>query len=134
MKNGGFRRILLLPLLGLLVVACAAPTPVLRSNKHLQLNGREAAQQDNLTTRMSNKLEDGGLRVTIRLASSDDTIAPFDDVTADALCIKQPPRAASDAQPPPPSSHVSFYRELFWRLSDLSFISMSVGGPDSLRP
>ncbi len=26
--------------------ACAAPGPVLRSNKHLQLNGREGAEQD----------------------------------------------------------------------------------------
>lgn len=28
------------------VAACAAPGPVLRSNQHLQLNGREGAEQD----------------------------------------------------------------------------------------
>ena len=42
------------------VVACAAPGPVLRSNKHLQLNGKEGAEQD--ISACQDKAERAGLK------------------------------------------------------------------------
>ena len=47
---------------------------------------------DNL---MSSKLEDGEVRGAIRLAASDDTLAPFTDATVEELKLKHPPRAAN---------------------------------------
>ena len=58
---------------------------------------------DNIAARVSAKLEDGDIRGAIRLASSDDSIAPFDDITAAALRLKHPARAASNTVPPSPS-------------------------------
>ena len=48
---------------------------------------------DNMAARVSSKLEDGDIRGTIHLAASDDTMAPFDDVTAAVLRAKHPSRA-----------------------------------------
>ena len=62
---------------------------------------RPSSDDANLADRVSSKLEDGDVRGAIRLAASDDTMAPFDDVTADALRSKPPTRAMSDVQPPP---------------------------------
>jgi len=39
---------------------------------------------------ISYQLEDGDIRAAIRLAASDDTLAPFDDVTAEALRSRPP--------------------------------------------
>ena len=62
---------------------------------------------DNLAARVSSKLEDGDVRGAIRLAASDDTIAPFNDVTAAVLRSKHPSRAAPDSQSPTPNSDSS---------------------------
>lgn len=45
MLNRVFHRFVAIAVL-MSVVACAAPGPVLRSNKHLQLSGKEGAEQD----------------------------------------------------------------------------------------
>jgi hypothetical protein len=47
-------------LLVLSVTACAGPEPLLRSNKHLQLYGKQMAQQD--IEACQQKAEDAGLR------------------------------------------------------------------------
>jgi outer membrane lipoprotein SlyB len=47
-------------LLGISLLACAGPEPLLRSNAHLQLQGREAAQVD--VDACQNKAEDAGLK------------------------------------------------------------------------
>jgi hypothetical protein len=49
----------------------------------------------NLKARVSAKIEEGDVRGAVRLASSDDTLAPYDDETAAALRLLHPPRAAS---------------------------------------
>jgi hypothetical protein len=61
----------------------------------------------NLAARVSSKLEDGDIRGAIRLAASNDTMAPFDDLTAAALRAKHPARAAVDAPPPTPNRDTS---------------------------
>lgn len=90
---------------------------------------------DNLAARVSSKLEDGDIRGAIRLAASDDTMAPFDDLTAAALRDKHPARAASHVPPPTPDKD----RSLRLKESDIlaaikSFLPGSAGGPDGLRP
>jgi hypothetical protein len=90
---------------------------------------------DNIAARVSAKLEDGDIRGAIRLASSGDSLAPFDDVTAASLHTKQPARAASDTVPHSPSVDGC----LCLREADIvAAIRLSVpgsaGGPDGLRP
>jgi hypothetical protein len=58
---------------------------------------------DNIAARVSAKLDDGDIRGAIQLASSDDSSAPPDDVTAAVLGTKHPAHAASDTVPPSPS-------------------------------
>jgi hypothetical protein len=50
-------------------------------------------QSSDLAARVSCKIEDGDIRGAIRLAASDDVMAPFDDVTAASLRTKHPARA-----------------------------------------
>jgi len=54
---------------------------------------------------ISSKLEEGDIRSAIRLAASDDTMAPspYDDVTVAAQRTKHPARATSETQPPTPT-------------------------------
>jgi len=81
----------------------STPTPVLHKVKPSK---SRLHSLDNLAARVSSKLEDGDIRGAIRLAASDDTMAPFDDVTAAALQSKHPARATipTDSLPPTPSS------------------------------
>ena len=69
------------------------------------------------------------------LAASDDTIAPFDDVTADALRTKRPSRAASDIPPPTLSSRdvCLCLQESEIRAAIKTFVLRSAGGPDGFR-
>lgn len=48
--------------------ACAAPGPVLRSNKHLQLNGKEGAEQD--IAACQDKAERAGLKSGVNRSGS----------------------------------------------------------------
>lgn len=50
------------------IVACAAPTPALRSNKFLQLNGREGAKQD--IAACEDQAERAGLKSGVNRAGS----------------------------------------------------------------
>jgi len=59
---------------------------------------------DNMAERVSSKLEEGDIRGAIRLAASEDTMAPYDDVTVAALRTKHPARATSETLPPTPNS------------------------------
>ena len=47
---------------------------------------------------ISAKLDERNVRAVIRLAASDDTVAPFDNNTYEKLLSKHPPRAANHAQ------------------------------------
>ena len=60
MKKKEFGRVLVLFLFGASLVACAGPEPLLRSNKQLQLYGKQVAQQD--VEACQQKAERAGLR------------------------------------------------------------------------
>ena len=51
---------------------------------------------DMLEARVSIKTEDGDVRGAIRLAASDDTLAPNDGITLAALKLKHPSRSSSN--------------------------------------
>ena len=91
---------------------------------------------DNLAARVSAKLEDGDVRGAIRLVASDDTMAPFDDITAASLQAKHPPRAVSKTPPPTPSADLPCLclQEPDIMSAIRSFVPGSAGGPDGLRP
>ena len=84
---------------------------------------------------MSGKLEEGDICGAIRLASSDETIAPFDDVTAEALRVKHPARASSDSMTPTPKSDLCLcLQQADVMVAIKSFMPGSAGGLDGLRP
>ena len=101
---------------------------------------RKKAGKYNLAARVSEKLEEGDVRGAIRLAASDDTLAPRNDETVAALRLKHPPRAASlEGTPPPPPPPSSSSSCLAVQQSDVieaikSFSAGSAGGIDGLRP
>ena len=59
MKKGKIGRAVVLVVLAIIVAACAGPEPLLRSNKHLQLYGKEMAQED--IDACQRKAEEAGL-------------------------------------------------------------------------
>ena len=96
---------------------------------------KSGSSSDNLAKRVASKLADGDVRGAIRLAASDDTMAPFDDVTAEALRTKHPSRAASDVPPPTPSTDNCLSLQESDILAAIkSFMPGSAGGCDGLRP
>jgi len=90
---------------------------------------------DNLAARVSGKLEDGDIRGAIRLAASSDTVAPFDQATADALRVKHPSRSPSVSLQPPPNNDICLSLQEFDIIGAIkSFVPGSAGGLDGLRP
>ena len=63
-------------------------------------------------------------------------MAPFDDVTAEALRAKHPVRTASDPSLPPPSKEETclHLQDSDIRAAIASFAPGSAGGPDGMRP
>ena len=103
-------------------------------------NYNENQQQTILRRRISEKLEDGDVRGAIRLASSDDTIAPHDETTLAALRLKHPPRRIISGDE---SLFISNENDTHLPLSVMerdivdsikSFPAGSAGGIDGLRP
>lgn len=95
-------------------------------------------QTDNLAVRVSAKLEDGDICGAIRLAASDETIAPCTQAIADSLRLKHPPRVS---HPKLTSSHQPSQDAVNLILSETailaavkSFPAGSSGGMDGLRP
>ena len=94
-----------------------------------------------LAARVSAKIEEGDVRGAVRLAVSNDTLAPYGDATAAALRQLHPPRATPTASfPPSPSDGVgSSFAALTLTDSDIaaaikSFPAGSAGGLDGMRP
>ena len=114
-------------------VSYSAPLTATQSRK--QSSTRRSSCNE-LAARVSSKLEEGDIRGAIRLAASEDTIAPFDDVTAEALREKHPVRAPSDCLPTPPSKEEESIQltDTDIRSTIKSFAPGSAGGPDGLRP
>ncbi len=101
--------------------------------------------KDNLAARISEKLEEGDIRGAIRLAASDDTMAPHDERTLTALRAKHPPRAVSSSGPVTTDSSSqrspphTFQQTLIIHERDVinavkSFPAGSAGGLDGMRP
>lgn len=81
------------------------------------------------------KLADGDIRGAIRLACSDDTIAPNDDITLSALLTKHPPHPQPTNFPSPPEDLLVMpvlEDEVLKAIS--TFPPGSAGGLDGMRP
>jgi len=59
------------------------------------LRSKRSLELSKLAAPVSTKLEVSKTRGVIRLAASDDTLAPFTDATVQELKLKHPPRAAN---------------------------------------
>ena len=94
---------------------------------------------ESLAARVSAKLEEGDFKGAVRLASSDDVLAPMNAATYEALLERHPP--------PHPDSMIPSMEEVLqdrnftMAVSEeeilqaiCSFPRDSVGGPDGLRP
>jgi len=100
---------------------------------------------DDLAARVSAKTEEGDVRGAVRLAVSDDVLAPCCDAVADALRLLHPPCAAptnGSTSPPQPdidTVNSSTPSVLMLSAQDIveaikSFPTGSAGGLDGLRP
>lgn len=110
------------------------PVPSVPVQQLKPFKGRQSSEI-NLASRVSSKLEEGDIRGAIRLAASDDTLAPFDDVTAEDLRSKHPSRAVSANLPPTPTNDSCLVLQQTNILEAIkSFMPGSASGPDGLRP
>ena len=88
---------------------------------------------------VSSKIESGDFKGAVCIASSEDTLASFDDKTYEALCSKHPPRYSNSSNPslPTPDWAVAHFPQLTAGhvLSTVrSFPSSSAGSLDKLTP
>ena len=88
-------------------------------------------------TKISEKLEEGDFRGAVRLASSDDMLAPMNEETFNALQRRHPPPSSDSTIPLVSSSEsqdgvVVVVEEILKAIH--SFPKASAGGPDGLRP
>lgn len=92
-----------------------------------------------LAARVSAKIEEGDVRGAIRMAASDDTLAPFDEVSLEAL-RRLHPRRAAPAHPEPSAQatntteHNAIPTEGDIVEAIKSFPAGSAGGLDGMRP
>ncbi|XP_021962574.1 uncharacterized protein LOC110858198 [Folsomia candida] len=91
---------------------------------------------ESVAKKVEAKLADGDVRGAIRLACSDDTIAPMTQETIDALIAKHPPHPEPTNYPVPPKNSVepAAVEVLEVTTAIASFPPGSAGGLDSLRP
>ena len=106
----------------------ARPSPV---RKHRRTDDLDTQ----LTTRMSAKLEEGDLKGAVRLASSEDTLAPMNEAPLEALEGKHPAPHSDSTIPSAKdtSQHFPISKEEVAQ-AICSFPKNSAGGPDGLRP
>ena len=130
-----------------LTVGPQPQTAARSSDKKKKKKEKKTSSDDlqNLKARVSAKIEEGDVRGAVRLASSNDTLAPYDDETAAALRLLHPPRAASisssDAGPAidqtnnsstPPAALTLTEHDIVAAIK--TFPAGSAGGLDGLRP
>ena len=84
---------------------------------------------------MSAKLEEGDLKLAVRLASSEDMLAPMNEATLEALEGKHPAPHPDSTIPlaKDTSQHFPISKEEVAQ-AICSFPKSSAGGPDGLRP
>ena len=81
---------------------------------------------------ISAKLDEGNVRAGIRLAASDDTVAPFDNDTYEQLQLKHPSRVANHTKQEVEESLITFEPTVAKAIN--SFPTGSSGGPSLLVP
>jgi hypothetical protein len=117
--------------------------PAVRQVKPINANKKKSKLLNvisNLAARVSAKLEEGDIRGAVRMAASNDTIAPYDDETVAALRQLHPQRAVSvNGVSQPLDVNNSPVADLILSDNDIiaaitSFPTGSAGGLDSLRP
>ena len=114
----------------------ADPPPSARSHNR----GSHISQEDSLAARVSVKLEEGDFKGAVRLACSDDTLAPMNEATYEALLERHPPLHPDSIIPMvEEASQDHSYTPI--RVTEeeivqaiLSFPKDSTGGPDGLKP
>jgi Reverse transcriptase (RNA-dependent DNA polymerase) len=120
----------------------SAHQPNMTSLRHSdKKRSRRADAEANIAARVTEKLEDGDVRGAIRLASSDDTMAPHDQHTLGELRLKHPPRCHTldDNHLPRTQDNHHSCQPLVVQESDVieavkSFPAGSAGGVDGMRP
>ena len=105
----------------------------------LRRKGKKASKDAmaKLAVRVSEKLEEGDFKGAVRLACSDDSLAPMDEATYQALLERHPSPHPNTVIPPiddAMSDHVISVDEREVTLGIRSFKRGSAGGPDGLRP
>lgn len=119
--------------------------PVVCNKKKTRIKPLNVNIDSNLAARVSAKIEEGDVRGAVRLAVSDDILAPCTNAAADALRLLHPRRAAPvTGSPSPPEPNVinvndSMRSVLTLSVEDIaeaikSFPAGSAGGLDGLRP
>ena len=95
-----------------------------------------SSNDSTLRRRVEAKLSDGDVTGAVRLASSNDTLAPFDDETLSGLQSKHPSSSPDIEFPEPPndSSKVLSVSCAVVTRAIRSFKAGSAGGLDRLRP
>ena len=90
----------------------------------------------NLAKQVSSKLEEGDVRVAVRISSSEDTLAELNEETLSALRAKHPPQPPGSCFPLAPAVNTSLplLAEVEIVQAIRSFPSNSAGGPDGLHP
>ena len=83
---------------------------------------------------MSEKIEDGDIKGAVRIASSDDKLATYNDENLVALQSKHPGPPPDSAVPPPSQPIPAQVNELDVAQAIRFFPNGSAGGPDRLRP
>ena len=103
-------------------------------------SARQSSQPNSpefLSHKISQKLEEGDFSGAVRLASSEDSLAPVNDTTFSALLAKHLPPSESSILPPPPpdpaSIQISFPPAMVAQ-AIRSFSPGSAGGKDGLSP
>jgi len=107
----------------------------------IPLRSKRSQESSKLAATVSSKLEDDDDLGAIRLAASDDTLAPFTDATVEELKLKHQPRAANTqlfsaanatTQSTQPNSLMLSESDILAAV--ISFQPGSAGGLDGLRP
>jgi hypothetical protein len=97
-------------------------------NSHKPAGIKKRSTSSDVAALVSSKLEEGDIRGAIRLAASDDTMAPFDDVTAVALHDKHPSTFAISCAIPLPNDNVCLRLQESVLAAVKSFLPGSAGG------
>ena len=109
----------------------ADPVPV--QTKRERVKGRRCTEEDalqGLGRRVASKLEEGDFRGAVRLACSDDRLAPSDSATFAALQAKHPLPHCDTVIPPSPLPKILQVETGAVIHAIRSFPSGSAGGPD----